>query len=79
MGVDEVLERRGGRPVAESGDGEHPPLGRQVDHHRRDTGHVDLVALEHPERQVGGHACVHGVAAGGEYLVGRLGGQVVSG
>ena len=65
-------------PPADASDSQRL-AARKPEHHRRDAGHTDLVAVEHTQRQASGNAGIDGVAAVLEDAVARRRCEVVPG
>jgi hypothetical protein len=67
------------RPRAEAADRHRLAGSGQVDHDRRHAGEVNVLALQHAQRDTARHAGVDRVAAGLEDLEPDLRGEVVGG
>ena len=74
----EIVGRHELRPNAQPAHGEDLPAFSVIENDGRYTRHIDDVALQHAERDTGGHAGVDGVAARLQHRKSRVRRQVVA-
>ena len=78
VAVAKQLEARRLRPVSETGDAEHLAALGGIDQHRGHAGELDLVAVDHAERDPRRDAGIDRIAAGLQHGRARLGRQIVA-